>query len=326
MTVELHNPYTYNDNQPIPKLKSTQQLTLKEEIIRDVSEMLDNTSNAILGNSVISRSIGKQTIVSESNVATGDRSIALGTQIVAAGDSSFAAGDSLIVTNAGEAAFGILNESHSTENSDDLDTLFSVGNGKVEEGVVTRSNAFEVMSNGAIYIMLNGNRVLLQSLLAEATVDDNAYAEAPENRRLYARANVQTVEESSDPTYVYLSSMGSFDVLPTLFTVGYQRNHVQVNGKEYFPIDEYNIKGDLYDKIEYIHNGGRPPMMAGFVTLDDNYYFAVTLDKEFDGVYRGTATIPDTDINIEVSIAANKSNRYILATVNETEEENTDNP
>ena len=95
---------------------------------------------------------------------TGANSLVLkSTESSAEGPNSIALGNKVQTKNKGEAAFGNFNASNKhTNEGDEPDTLFSIGNGS--EGA--RRNAFEVKVNGDIYIWLNGSRIKLQNLLS----------------------------------------------------------------------------------------------------------------------------------------------------------------
>ena len=104
---------------------------------------------------------------------TGANSLVLkSTESSAEGPNSIALGNKVQTKNKGEAAFGNFNASNKyTNEGDEPDTLFSIGNGS--EGA--RRNAFEVKVNGDIYIWLNGSRIKLQNLLSIQQITEGNY-------------------------------------------------------------------------------------------------------------------------------------------------------
>lgn len=67
-------------------------------------------------------------------------------------------GSGLVITNQGEVAFGNYNISTQGE------TLFSIGNGTSDEN---RSNALEVKADGGVYILIEGEMMNINQLLAQ---------------------------------------------------------------------------------------------------------------------------------------------------------------
>lgn len=116
------------------------------------NNIISSTLNAYNGTGVGSLIIGQS-----ANTASGDYSVAVGAQTEALGGRSFAQGLSGKTTNTAEITFGQLND---TKNAyagfgHSGNTLFTVGNGAGIDGSTTdyaRHNAFEVRSNGDIYI------------------------------------------------------------------------------------------------------------------------------------------------------------------------------
>lgn len=116
------------------------------------NNVISSTLNAYNGTGVGSLIIGQS-----ANTASGDYSVAVGAQTEALGGRSFAQGLSGKTTNTAEITFGQLND---TKNAyagfgHSGNTLFTVGNGAGIDGSTTdyaRHNAFEVRSNGDIYI------------------------------------------------------------------------------------------------------------------------------------------------------------------------------
>lgn len=102
-----------------------------------------------------------------SSEASGDGSHAGGLFSNASGAGSFVHGNGLVAENAYEAAFGMFNASHTGDTQEET-TAFSVGIGT---GGSDRKNAFEVMQDGTIYILLDTERVKLQDLLATLSQD-----------------------------------------------------------------------------------------------------------------------------------------------------------
>lgn len=93
---------------------------------------------------------------SNSNIASGNKSVALG--------------DGVSATHDNEVAIGKYNASHSSTDNVSTDgntgnTVCSVGNGT---GTSARKNLFEIMDNGDIYIMFKGEYRKLQTLLDDS--------------------------------------------------------------------------------------------------------------------------------------------------------------
>lgn len=92
-------------------------------------------------------------------VATGDESHAGGRSSNAVGERSFVHGYKLQASNKDEAVFGQANSEVTSVAAPTAYTIFAIGNGTVSnDAVVTRSNAFEVRSNGDVY---SGNNKFL---------------------------------------------------------------------------------------------------------------------------------------------------------------------
>lgn len=116
------------------------------------NNVISSTLNAYNGTGVGSLIIGQS-----ANTASGDYSVAIGPKTEALGGRSFAQGLSGKTTNTAEITFGQFND---TKNAyagfgHSGNTLFTVGNGAGIDGSTTdyaRHNAFEVRSNGDIYI------------------------------------------------------------------------------------------------------------------------------------------------------------------------------
>ena len=116
------------------------------------NNVISSTLNAYNGTGVGSLIIGQS-----ANTASGDYSVAVGAQTEALGGRSFAQGLSGKTTNTAEITFGQLNDTKNAYSGfgHSGNTLFTVGNGAGIDGSTTdyaRHNAFEVRSNGDIYI------------------------------------------------------------------------------------------------------------------------------------------------------------------------------
>ena len=97
----------------------------------------------------------------------GDCAFAFGNGVSAKTQYSFAVGRETIANNQYETALGHCNKSN-TGSTDAENTLFSVGNGTSNNA---RHNAFEIRSNGDIYISSGGTDIKLQDNLGGGTVD-----------------------------------------------------------------------------------------------------------------------------------------------------------
>ena len=131
----------------------------------------DDASHSIVWGT-FNRVLGMYSLVTgHRNTAEGDCSIIGGYNNTGTNDGTFIHGSDLVTNNEYEVAFG-------TCNSSDSYTVFTIGGG-TGTSASQRSNLFEVLRNGDIYIWLNGDRVLLQDCLNTPSGTSTAYGMIP---------------------------------------------------------------------------------------------------------------------------------------------------
>lgn len=241
-----------------------------------------------------------------STVASGKVSHAGGMSSEAEGEASFAHGRYLETKNKGEAAFGNFNASNKyTNEGDEPDTLFSIGNGTEE----VHRNAFEVKSNGDIYIWLNGNRVKIQDLLSIPQ-------SAPENYGSQETNVVfQQTEEEQNSYYEFVEEMidyyygeiGSDDeiiidgISYTTVDIGTQTSQSGDNQDEVvYSVDEDNIDGDIYTLLTAIWNSNRIPLLVAHLGLHD-IDISIPLRRNKNREFAGRGQVGEYALNVIIS-------------------------
>lgn len=236
---------------------------------------------------------------------------------------------------------------------DDDYLIGSVGGGYSRDGEIVKKNLLEIWRNGSIYIQFLGNKVKIQDVFAlfakliDVLKDKNVITSSDitlTSEDIEVIRNEDTIvglevkpwgmlpedeigdalqEEHIDYSgnsndYYYNDGIGSWDDNTTrigvIVDLGSQSRMTSVDeNNHHYPIDEWNLSGDLYDLLKAIYDSGN--------------YAVIKANLLFDGYisqpvgWNGSDTFYSTDYGdgrkIDIYIPKTKSSRYINVVNNE---------
>lgn len=279
--------------------------------------------------------------------ATAPASHAGGQASNARGTSSFVHGQGLVANHVGEFALGILNDPDAEGGDGEDDYLIgSIGGGYTKDGITTHKNLLEIWRNGSIYLQFLGEKTKLQDVIflfvklikvlyqkevitlsdmlatqsdIEVIKNDDTivglevkpYGMVPEDE---VGETLYEDDEDLSPAIQseYSGSIGTWDdtqeANSVILDLGSQSHMTGDANYHYYPIDEWNLREDLYDTLQTIWESGIVPVLNANLLFDGHIQHEVR--KEMGGAFSAYYFLPNGS-KVEIYVPEAKPLRYI---------------